>query len=168
MKAFLWVLLVAIGSTLCAPAAAYEPVAPPPPGKPINGRVLGELARRVIQTGYFLEILTSQMCRAYVREPHSAAADVSFVVDTLPDEIKRQKGVVETITEHNEEVKSYAQREISEASRNLSKSTEALRCGYLLGVASVTYYQAKRDWDFYLRLERPAPNHPFGWSPRVP
>jgi hypothetical protein len=99
---------VLFGLIVSTVAAAYQPVAPPSVGQPMNNRLGGELANRMIQTGYFLEILSAQMCSGYVKEPHAAARDISYVVATLPDQLKKQPDVVDLIKRRIEQIKSYA------------------------------------------------------------
>lgn len=124
--------------------------------EPLNYRHVGELAMRLIQTGYFLELLSSGSCRPYSLRPHPAKEDTSFVISTLPERLKNDQKVVNAIATDGERLKGYAQREISELNLQLTKGSEELRCGLLLGIGSVTYYQARRDWANYLQLEKPA------------
>lgn len=121
--------------------------------EPLNYRRVGELAMRLVQTGYFLELLSSGSCRPYSLRTHLAKEDTSFVISTLPDRLKSDQRVVNAVASDGERLKGYAQREISELNVQLKKGSEELHCGLLLGIGSVTYYQARRDWVNYLQLE---------------
>lgn len=143
---------IAISVGLLISSGSYSA---PSEQEPLNSRLVGELAMRLIQTGYFLELLPSGPCRQYSLRTHHANEDTSFVISTLPERLKSDPKIASAIATNGDRLKGYAQREISELNEQLTKGSDDFRCGLLLGIGSVTYYQARRDWANYLRLEKP-------------
>lgn len=120
-------------------------------------RYIGRIAGRLVQTGYFLEFLTTGSCKKYALRPHTASDDIELVrshlSQHLPPEYQNESSIISDMAST---VKDYAEREIGEISSTLTNNgaTEELRCGYLLGIGSVTYYQALRDWEDFNKLEK--------------
>jgi hypothetical protein len=120
-----------------------------------EGKNLGLMAKRVVQTGHFLEVLTTGECKQYALEAHMAAEDLSHVMKTLPRELKELKEMKGFSQELDRRAREQAVRDINTYSREMTTNgtSAVVKCGILFGIGSTTYYQAKQDWNTYLGLQ---------------
>ena len=120
-----------------------------------QGKLFGTLSRLVVQSGYFLEMLSTGECGQFAQKKHDADKDLADVMKEIPSEWLN-KGV-NVRAEIGSRAKEQGARDLKNFDNHIKKSGTGLelRCGILLGIGSTTYFQARKEWANFLKLPPP-------------
>ena len=122
------------GVTTGAAKAADEP--------PLDSE--GRMAWRYVATSRMLETATSGECRPLARSPHSASKDIEVVLAIVPPE--GSSWLKEHLSEILPAIDVGNAKEVELFLAGTAPEARDFRCGLLFGMASVVYYQARKEW----------------------
>lgn len=125
---------------------------------PTQDHQLGGIVARFLQSSYSLEILTNRDCSKYAQRQHSAKEDYVDVLTRIPPLLKMEPANFKRdMEEAASERRKYAEAEVAKLGRTIRETgaKEEFRCGMLLGMASMTYLQARAVWAGFNNLEMP-------------
>ena len=127
--------------------------------EPSRSHTLGSISARFLQTSYALEILTTGECAKYAVRPHSASRDYDEVITVVSNLMRISPSKFDkSLRADANERRRYAETELATLSRQIVEGGSAsldFRCGMLLGMASMTYLDARAVWAGFNKLEMP-------------